>query len=111
MTAYGWAWLAAAASVLVGLLALWRATRGLPLGRTRPLLAALIAVWLLLPAPVPGYSGHYAPAFLVFLFEWWFQAPGQPRPAGFILLAGGLLVAAAALLLGMRRRRRGNRGT
>lgn len=106
MGAYGWAWLVIAAVVPLGLIALNRASRGLLGPRLRMALSLLLAVWLLLPAPVPGYPGHYAPAFLVFCFEWLFQQAGDPRPAGIILGAGTLLALALLLAVSLRRGRR-----
>lgn len=107
MSGYAWAWLVMAGCVAVGLFALYRATRGGPLPGARRVLGWLLAVWALLPAPVPGYSDHYAPAFLVFAFEWLFQRPGEPRTAGLILAAGTALAVALAVLWGtvMGRRR------
>lgn len=111
MGAYGWAWLAAVLAVPLGLFAMHRATRGLGGTRLRAMLAVLLAVWLLLPAPVPGYEGHYAPAFVVVTFEWLFQQAGNPRPAGVILAAGTALALAGLLLLNVLRRSRRNRGS
>ncbi|MFW6094680.1 MAG: hypothetical protein ACODAC_11960 [Pseudomonadota bacterium] len=108
MTPYEWAWLAVAVSGPLALLALGRATRGW-LPRLRPVVGWLLLVWLLLPAPVPGYPGHYAPAFLVFTFESLFQNPGRPDDAAAILLAGTAAALALALLAGIVRRRRNAR--
>ncbi|MCP5183654.1 MAG: hypothetical protein H6993_06800 [Pseudomonadales bacterium] len=61
----------------------------------------LVAV-LLVPAPVPGFEGHYAPAFLVAPFEAAFQADGRPEQAAKILAAGAIGgLVAGALLLGV----------
>lgn len=106
MSAYLWAWLIVVLAVPLGLFALQRATRGLAWPRTKALLAMLLAVWTLLPAPVPGYDGYYAPAFLVFTFEWLFQQTGNPRTAGVILAAGTALALAALLLVNAFRRGR-----
>lgn len=107
MDPYGWAWLIIVAMVPLGLFALHRLTRGLNLPRTRRLVGLLILVWLLLPAPVPGHPGHYAPAFLVLAFEWLFQNPGQPRAAALILAAGTVAALGLGLLaISLRRRRR-----
>ncbi len=92
------AWIAVGAATLLGLFALYQATRGPRWRRTRIALAVLLAVLLVVPAPVPGYDGHYAPAFLVFSFEWLFQQSGQPRFAGVILVASGLVTVAVLLL-------------
>ena len=69
-------------------------------GLTRPmtgrfwksLLRSLSLVILLLPAPVPGFDGQYAPAFIVLLFEAVFQPEGQPMQALKLLGAGVLVV-------------------
>lgn len=106
MNAYLWAWLVAAASALVGLFALQRAIRGLFGRRLTGALVVLLLVWVLLPAPVPGYPGHYAPAFLVFAFEWLFQQSGDPRPAGLILAGGTAAALALLLVMGLVRRNR-----
>ncbi len=109
MGSHAIAWLVVVASVLVGLFALHRATRGRGWRRTRVAVALLLAVLLLVPASIPGYEGHYAPAFLVFTFEWLFQRSGNPRPAGVILLASTLLAAALMLLVAVTAGRRRTR--
>ncbi len=104
---YDWAWVVAGVSALLGTLALARAWRGLRLPWLRLWLSWLIPVLLLLPAPIPGYEGNFAPAFVVFIFEWLFQRSGSPQAAGRILLAGTGLVTAGVLgwyLLRHRRR-------
>ncbi len=107
MTPYGWAWVIVVAMVPLGLFTLAHLTRGVNLPRSKRVAALLIVVWLVLPAPVPGYPGHYAPAFLVLTFEWLFQNPGEPRTAALILAAGTVVAVGLALLaftLGRRRR-------
>jgi hypothetical protein len=107
MGTYEWAWVVIAVVVPLGLFALNRASRGLLGPRLRATLSLLLAVWLLLPAPLPSHPGHYAPAFLVFAFEWLFQEGGNPRPAGFILAAGTLIALALLLVVLVMRRGRG----
>lgn len=109
MTPNGIAWIVAVVSVVVGLLALHLATRGPAWPRTRMTIAVLVAVWLLLPAPVPGFEGHYAPAFLVLTFEGLFQEAGHPRTAALILAAGTAAALALLLLLAMFTRGRRTR--
>jgi hypothetical protein len=76
-----------------------------------PLLHALalgIALgFFLLPAPVPGYDGHVAPAFVVAIFELLFQAEGQPAEALGILAIGCAVIV--ALVLAWHYLRRGAR--
>lgn len=103
---YVWAWVIAGAGTLLAVLALTQAWRGLPLPWLRRWLTWLIPVWLLLPAPVPGYEGQLAPAFVVFLFEWLFQREGSPAMAGRILLLGTCVTSAAFLAFWLLRRRR-----
>ena len=105
MEPYTLAWIAAAVSVVLGLFALHRVTRGLGWARAKLVMAVLLAVWLLVPAPVPGFEGRYAPAFLVFAFEWLFQQAGHPRTAGMILAGSTVLALAGLLLAGVGRRR------
>lgn len=72
--------------------------------------ALVPGIWLalmLVPAPVPEYSGHFAPAFVVLIFEGLFQSQGEPWMAFRLLLAGVCLAAAIVSLtfLVLRRRR------
>jgi hypothetical protein len=103
---YLWVWGVVALCALLGTLGLGMAWRGLPLTRVRWWLMWLIPVCLLLPAPVPGYEGQWAPAFVVFIFEGLFQQQGAPEVAGRILLAGSLAVSAGVLVWYLWRRRR-----
>ncbi|MFU8816440.1 MAG: hypothetical protein ACNA7W_13905 [Pseudomonadales bacterium] len=105
MGPYVWAWIIVVVAAPLALYALLRATRGMPLAATRHGLAWLVAVWLLLPAPVPNFPGHYAPAFLVFGFELLFQQAGDPRPAGLILAVGSALTLVVLLLWALVRGR------
>jgi len=107
MAAYAWAWIIVVVAAPLAVFSLHRATRGLPLGGFRHALYVLIAVLLVLPAPLPGYPGHYAPASLVFLFEAAFQSSGSPRAAALILGGGSILVLVTLLVwVGIQRRRR-----
>jgi hypothetical protein len=74
----------------------------------RSLLRCLAAVWLLLPWSIEVMPGHYAPAFIVALFEGIFREEGTARPP---LVALGLATVVVlvifliqALLLRLRRR-------
>ena len=88
------AWVAAivaGAATLFGVYALTRPMRG---GFLKLWLRAVTAVALLLPAPVPGFDAHYAPAFVVVLFEAALQRDGQPGVAAGLLVAGIATVTA-----------------
>lgn len=103
---YVWAWIVAGVGTLIAVLALSMAWRGLPLPWLRRWLTWLIPAWLLLPAPVPGYDGQLAPAFVVFIFEWLFQRGGAPATAGRILIMGTCVMSVAFIAWWLVQRRR-----
>lgn len=108
MNDYQWAWIVVGVTTALLLLGLNRACRGWPLPGFRQLLSALLAVWLLAPAPVPESPEHFAPAFVVLLFESLFQLQGSPEVAGRILLLAtiAVLIPGIPLLFWAWRRRR-----
>ena len=83
---------------LATLLCVFVLTRRIPSQWWRTLVRCLAAVWLLMPAGIQVVPGHYAPAFVVALFESAFRAGGNPRPALLLLAIGSALVL--ALMLG-----------
>ena len=94
MDGYLIAWLVVAGGavgVAVALFALLRRSHVLV---RRLLIAAALAI-MLLPAPVPGYAEQLAPAFVVCVFEAFFQIDGSPGQSLRVLLIG----VAAVLLL------------
>ncbi len=52
----------------------------------RVFFSAMLPLFLLVPAPLPNYEGFYAPAYIVYLFEAFFQIKGEPGLSGQILL-------------------------
>ena len=62
--------------------------------------SALLCVFLLVPAPVPNYESFYAPAYIVYIFETFFQIKGAPTLSGQILLLS--ITALMVLLLAGR---------
>ncbi len=48
--------------------------------------SAVLCLFLLVPAPVPNYENFYAPAYVVYIFETFFQIKGAPALSGQILL-------------------------
>ena len=103
MSGYAIGWLMA---VLAGLgiaatiYGIFRRTR---MRRTLWFLVLVIPFVLLMPAPVPGYPGDLAPAFLVALFETLFQPDGKPMVALRLLGIGlivGIVLASLVVWLG-----------
>ena len=62
--------------------------------------SAVLCVFLLVPAPVPNYENFYAPAYVVYIFETFFQIKGAPGLSGQILLLS--ITAVIVLLLAGR---------
>ena len=94
------AWGVAAGAGLLGTVAVYFLTQAMQPGRLRRTLRVLPLFLLLMPAPVPGYGGHFAPAFVVFFFEAVFQGEGQPLLAGVLLAVAALLGLLLAMLGG-----------
>ena len=91
----------------LGTLALYLLTRKLPWDWLRTLLCWLVPVLLIVPAPVPHFAGNYAPAFIVVVFEAFFQRDGNAVEAlGWLLGAVCLVVAGVGGYYGFLARRR-----
>jgi hypothetical protein len=106
MDAYTVAWVVVLVSVPLALFALHRATRRARTGAIRRLLLPVAAICLVVPASVPGHPEQLAPAWLVLVLEWGFQAHGQPAAAATALSGGaalGLAIGVVWWLLGRRR--------
>lgn len=98
--------LAAGFGALLGVFILTRRIRTLWL---RSLLRCLAAVWMMVPWSIQVQEGHYAPAFVVAVFEGVFRADGNPKPALAVLVAATavvLLIFAIAGIIGRARRPR-----
>lgn len=102
MTPYAVAWLIVAAAAVLGTVGLVFLTRAMGPSVVRLMIRVLPAILLIVPAPIPGYSGHLAPAFVVLIFEGVFQRDGNPMGAVAVLVATAA-VAAGLLILGGRR--------
>lgn len=92
----------------IGFLALgWYLSRCWPLWLRHPV-RALVAAVLLMPWPVSPGAGHWAPAWIVTLFDGFMQPDAAAVRAGGPLLAiTMLMVAAASVEQWWRRRQRG----
>ena len=103
------AWGFVFAGGLGALLGVFILTRRVRTQWLRSLVRCLAAIWMLLPWSIQVVEGHYAPAFVVALFEGVFRADGNPRPALAVLIAGTavvLLVFLTQALVGAVRRRK-----
>ena len=90
-------------------LAWHRVTARIPWMTLRDLLRVVALAALFTPAPLPGYAGHFAPAWLVVLFDGVLQHSGDPLPAATVLLI--VLVVLLALIAAWRYfRAGGNQG-
>jgi hypothetical protein len=73
-------------------------TRNIPWWWPRNLLRWLALVWCLVPAAVPDQAGSFAPAFIIFFFEFFLQADGQPEAALRTLVMVSVAVVALVTL-------------
>ena len=99
-------WTFVMAAGLLGALGLYFLTRGLTSRWLRLVLRWLPPVILLAPAPVPEYDGHFAPAFVVLIFEGLFQSDGQPGTALAILVVAVVVTLGALLVWSFHLHRR-----
>ncbi len=97
---YDIAWLVIVAAGLLGSAFLFLLTRGIGSPGLRWMVRVLPLMLMVVPAPVPGYAGQLAPAFVVLIFESLFQRAGAPGTAAGILLATALIGLALGLILG-----------
>ena len=98
MSAHGIAWVIAGTAAVFALFAVFLLTRGVSSAVIRNTIRVLLAVVLLVPAPVPGYPHAYAPAFVVIAFEALLQSDGRAEQAIWYL-SGAALAAMSVLAL------------
>lgn len=89
--AYLEAWLVVVVAAGLGSVGLVFLTRPIQTPWLRVLLRVLPPVLMLVPAPVPGFAGNYAPAFVVLVFEGLFQSEGSVVAALTILITAAVL--------------------
>ena len=78
MSGYTIAWLVITLCTAGGLVGLALLSRRYRWNWAKILILAGLAAFFVTPAPVPGYDGHLAPAFVVMVFEGFFQTDGAP---------------------------------
>ena len=107
MSAFAIAWIIIVACALAVAAILFRLLRNIDKPLIRTLLIAVLVTFFIAPAPVPGYPEQWAPAFMVCIFEAFFQIDGAPQVSLRILLLAigvvGLLVWMASVLLSRRK--------
>ena len=91
VSAYSIAWWVIIVTALVGAGTFYYLLRNVGKPLLRILAVTLTTAFFLVPAPVPGYTGQLAPAFVVSLFELLFQTEGQPDVSLRILLIALIL--------------------
>lgn len=92
------AWLVIGASGCLGAAVLYYLLRGLKRQGLRLLLVALTLTLFLVPAPVPAHPEQLAPAFVVAIFEAFFQIDGAPEVSLRILVIALTLVTLLTLV-------------
>ena len=113
MGAYSIAWLIIGAAAAGGAAFLYFMLRNLSKPLIRKLILVTTVVFFVVPAPVPEYPGQLAPAFVVCIFEAFFQIDGAPMVSLRILLvamAAAAAVVAASHFLVQRLAARGTEG-
>ena len=93
MGAYTTAWLIIVVSAIGGGAILYWLLRKLPNSLIRKLIIGLSVTFFVVPASLPAYPEQLAPAFVVLVFEAFFQIDGSPGSSLRVLLISLLLVA------------------
>ena len=93
------AWTVIGCATLLGAVAMWVTfSRHQIDGLTRTSIVALLIAFFLVPAPVPNYETQLAPAFIVLIFETFFQTEGQPQGSMRNLLIGVVVALGLSFL-------------
>jgi len=86
MNAYAIAWLIIVLCLLGGAGMLFYLMKSVQRPLLRVLAISITVTFFLIPAPVPGHTEQLAPAFVVSIFETFFQIDGEPQVSLRILL-------------------------
>jgi hypothetical protein len=93
------AWTVIGFATLLGAVAMWMTfSRHQIGGLLRTSIVALLIAFFLVPAPVPNYETELAPAFIVLIFETFFQIEGQPQGSIRNLLIGFVVALGVSFL-------------
>ena len=100
MDYYGLAWILVVVMAVGGGTAMWFLLRPWRSVVLRSALVAATVLFFITPASVPRFEDTFAPAFIVAIFEFFFQTDGSPRGAflalSLSLFLGVLLIVAVA---------------
>ncbi len=89
------AWLVIGGAGLAGVVCLWRLLKNTRWGLLPWLAITVSLAFFVVPVPVPNHPEQLAPAFVVAIFEMFFQIDGQPQASLRVL---GLTLSMTALL-------------
>lgn len=98
MTGQALAWWVIGGAALGGAGVLYYLLRKISNPLIRNIFIGLSVTFFVVPAPLPAYPGEWAPAFVVCIFEAFFQIDGQPAVSLRILL---IALALVAVLIGL----------
>ncbi|NOX52531.1 MAG: hypothetical protein GXP16_18665 [Gammaproteobacteria bacterium] len=108
MSHYNIAWVVVGVCGLLGGAITYHLLRRTSWHLLRMLCVALLVTLFVVPAPVPGYEGMIAPAFVIAIFESFFQTDGRPaaslRILGLALLCVGVICALSYYFFVVKRR-------
>ena len=98
MDNYTIAWVVIVVAGCLGAFGFWQALAFIRSFTLRAVPVALAFALLVIPAPLPSGQGSFAPAFLVLIFEAFFQREGDPAQSMAILLFGTLATLIVSVL-------------
>ena len=107
MGGYTIAWVVIALSAVCGAAVLYWLLRDHSNPLFRNIIIAVALAFFVVPAQVPGYPAQLAPAFVVCIFEAFFQIDGSPAASLRVLLLSMAVAALLALATHYLLRRRG----
>ena len=100
MDNYTLAWIVICVATLIGALAFYHALSFIPSKVVRTVIVVVAATFFVVPASIPNVDGTLAPAFLVFVFETFFQRDGAPAASLAVLSVSMLVAMLATALIG-----------
>lgn len=109
MGGYTIAWIVIVSGAIGGAAVLYWLLRNTSKPLIRNLILGVLVAFFVVPAPVPDYTDQLAPAFVVCVFEAFFQIDGEPGVSLRVLLIamfGAFVVVSAGHYLASKRSQR-----